>query len=61
MLLCQTIDILWRMQDPDNGFKASTGNGRYGLREDQLPRAAASKTLLDHTWEEVSNTDMINC
>ena len=61
MLLRQTIDILLRLQDPKNGFKASTGNGRYGLREGQLPHVDDAMALLDQTWEAVSKDDIINC
>ena len=61
MLLHQTSDILLRLKDPNIEFKASTGNGKYGLREGQLPHVADAMTLLHQTWETVWNLDMINC
>ena len=50
MPLSETIDILLRMQVPNNGFKAYTGKRRHDIRESQFPHVADAINLLRHTW-----------
>ncbi len=60
-LLRKTIEILEQRGVADNGYRSTSGNGRYGLREGQLPHVADGMLLMDAAWENVSKKTIVNC
>ncbi len=60
-MLRETIDIVSRMQEANHAFKSSSGNGRWGLQQAQLPHVADAMRLMDSAGDEITLTDIINC
>ncbi len=60
-MLRETIDIVSRMQEANHGFKSNSGNGRWRLRQGQLPHVAGAMRLMDSAWDEITLPDIINC
>eukprot|EP00171_Calliarthron_tuberculosum_P023850 IDg23850t1 len=46
LMLRETIDILLRMQDSRNNFKSTTGNGIWGIKEEQIPNVRDAINLM---------------
>ncbi len=61
VLLSETINVLQQRRISNSTFPLTSGNGKWGLREGQLPHIGDAIELFNQSWSGVSKTIIIKC
>jgi len=59
--LTDTVHVVLTWQQEGHGYKDSTGQGKWGIREGQLPHVGDAIRMFNEVWEQTSNIEVMKC
>ena len=60
-LLSATLDVLQGRRLSNHGIQSTTGRGKWGLEEGQLPHIGDAMKLFNQSWSSISKTSIMKC